>query len=448
MNKTLITTFLSILLLSPSLIAQDIDLSLSEAINRTLSGDTRVKSSQLSIQINEGKLKETQLERLPSFNLGASYTRLSHIRSTVSLGAASFDIDSNDNAYALKADLQYPIYTGFRIQEAINLAKEQVSNSALQLEVLQNAIRFETERAYWETLRAQKNVSMLKENLTLTKQNRNITQEKYKNGTVLKVDLLEARMRYDQAEMDLEAGITYEKKASINLADLINLTQTDGKFTEPLFSLTTDPYLIQMSQDLSLEELVNKALLNRPEIKSSNMAILMSETQKKIQEANLQPTVSFFGNYTYANPNSRVFLQSDPDFVGTWSLGVGINYDLGGLPSHMTAAKTSQTSINRAQVQRQQQENSIIKDVRNCYLSYTQLKKDLDHVKKMLGSAQENERVTKQRVASGTASDLDQLEASVLRLQREFAIVNKQIDLQIATADLLRATAIPMEIKP
>ena len=42
-------------------------------------------------------------------------------------------------------------------------------------------------------------------------------------------------------------------------------------------------------------------------------------------------------------------------------------------------------------------------------------------------------------VLNGTAADIDLLEDSVSRLKAEYTIVNRQIDLQIAAADLFRA---------
>jgi hypothetical protein len=60
----------------------------------------------------------------------------------------------------------------------------------------------------------------------------------------------------------------------------------------------------------------------------------------------------------------------------------------------------------------------------------------------MLDQAKENERVMQQRADAGTASANDLLGASLGRLRSEFTITNKQIDMQIAAADLCRAAAL------
>ena len=54
----------------------------------------------------------------------------------------------------------------------------------------------------------------------------------------------------------------------------------------------------------------------------------------------------------------------------------------------------------------------------------------------------ENERVARQRVQAGSANENDLLAAEIARLRSEFAVSNKQIDLQIAAADLCRAAAL------
>ena len=81
-------------------------------------------------------------------------------------------------------------------------------------------------------------------------------------------------------------------------------------------------------------------------------------------------------------------------------------------------------------------------DVRGCVLSLTRARADLELVRQMVAQAEENARVAAERFEAGTLNEVGNLGADLALLQAQFAVANKQIDVQIAAGDLLRATAI------
>jgi outer membrane protein TolC len=84
--------------------------------------------------------------------------------------------------------------------------------------------------------------------------------------------------------------------------------------------------------------------------------------------------------------------------------------------------------------------------VRTCVLNLTRARTELQLIKEMVAQAEENARVARQRYEAGTLNELGKLSEDLALLRAQFAVSNKQIDVQIAAADLLRATA--MESPP
>jgi outer membrane protein TolC len=162
-----------------------------------------------------------------------------------------------------------------------------------------------------------------------------------------------------------------------------------------------------------------------------------------LADAPLYPTLTLSGGYTYEDPNSRVYFQSDPwQFTGTWTLSAVLSYDLGGLPASL-AERDAQAAAGRSTAaDDRRQRESVALDLRTCLDSFLRARKDRELVSGMIGEAKENERVTEQRVAAGTASELDLLTARLARIRVEFSVDNKLIDEQIAAADLERAAAL------
>ena len=114
----------------------------------------------------------------------------------------------------------------------------------------------------------------------------------------------------------------------------------------------------------------------------------------------------------------------------------------GDFPPTLASREAQVDGVKKSQADAQRQREIVVSDVRNCLVMYRQISHDLPLVTKMLAQAKENERVTEQRLQAGTASDADLRTTRLALLRSEFAIANREIDLQIAAADLCRAAAL------
>jgi len=433
--------------------AQDKILSIEDAVQLTLSSDPRMQSAHWDYLSSLGKLEEARLRQLPSLSVSAGYTRLSDLQSKISLGPVNMVIDSLDNSFSFAANMQYPVFAGFRVRESIKLAAIQSSGKEISLDMMKSAIEFETRRAYWEAVRSIYNVGMLQENLSLMENNLNIVKQQLAQGTAINADLLSSQMRRDQADIDLGNAKTIQQKAFLNLASLVSDSEDSASLKDPvsIYNLGTKPDAVPemaapsqpLSGTIDTDALINSALLHRPEIKAAALSVLAAEHGKRLAEAPLYPTFNLAGNYTYSDPNQRVYFQSDPKtFTGTWSIGASLSWDVGGIPANVSEVKAQDNGIQKSLSDSSRQKDLILLDVRNSILSYEQTRRDSGLVTLMLDQAKENERVTKERYNAGTASANDLLGASLARLRSEFTITNKQIDLQIAASDLCRAAAL------
>ena len=433
--------------------AQGKSISVDEAVKLSLASDARAESSNWDWLASTAKAEEAKRRQLPALSLSAGYTRLSDLTSTMSFGSYEIPVKSLDNVYTFAANMQYPVFAGFRLQEAVNLAELQSHEKKIGADLIKRAIAFETQRAYWEAVRSELNVRLLQENLGLMKSDRDVTKEQFAQGTAMNADLLSAEMRCDQAEMDLENAQTAQRRVYTNLALLVSggadsaLPADAASFfsfsSKPEGPTAIDSVIPPTEGAIDETALVAKALERRPETRAADLSVSIAESNRKLSEAPLYPTLNLTGNYTYADPNQRVAFQTDPNtFTGTWSLGVSLSYDLGGLPANISARQAQIEGVKKSIADGKRQREVIILDVRNCTLAYEQIRKDVAHVSRMIEPAMENERVARQRVQAGSANENDLLAAEIARLRSEFAVSNKQIDLQIAAADLCRAAAL------
>ena len=184
-------------IISYAIIPQQQVLKVDDAVRMALATDGRIEGSLAELAASHARLEEERRRHMyPSLSVSANYTRLSHTESSIDFGGTAVSFGSNDNIYTMAADLAYPVFSGFRAREALKLARLQQQSDEIYTAVLRSTVAFEARRAYWEVLRGVQNNEMLRENLEITRRNLAITSRKFAEGTVLKADLLEARMRF------------------------------------------------------------------------------------------------------------------------------------------------------------------------------------------------------------------------------------------------------------
>jgi len=110
--------------------------------------------------------------------------------------------------------------------------------------------------------------------------------------------------------------------------------------------------------------------------------------------------------------------------------------------TNLAAVKAQEQALKKTQADGDKQRNTVTLDVRTCIISLEQARRDVALTQGAVDQATEDVRVAQQRLASGTANDLDVLTAQFNVLRANFAVTNREIDAQIASADLARATAL------
>ncbi len=434
------------------LAAQGRVLSLEQAVADALANDPGIRSANWDWLAAQAKADAASFKLFPSLTLSAGYQHLSDLPSSSmevdnpsGPGTISFSIPpSLTNIFTFSVNLQYPVFAGFRIRESAAIASLQADGKQLTLEMVKRSLVFEVRRAYWECVRAGANVETLKKNLELLQTNRELVDKQASLGTATKADVLTADMRVKQAEIDLGDAVSRQKRAYLTLLTLIGENNTAADITGSL-TLSTGADREKgpsFNENLDENDLIAAALKQRPETRASLISMETGEHSLRLAQASLYPTVMLTGNYILADPNQRMAFQTDPWlFTGTWSLGVVISYDLGGLPSTLADTRAGSNTLDKIRADAQKQRNNVVLDVRTCILNFKRARADLSLVKGMVDQAEENLRVTQERHKAGSANNLDLLRAQLALLRANFAVTNNEIDVKIAAADLARAVA-------
>ena len=428
------TYFILFFLLIIPLSAQEI-LTLEKSIQLGIENNKLLKISGAKVIESEAKLDEVSSFMLPKISLSASYARLSDVPPfEVNIPIMPTPIKIQDailNNYSVKASLQQPLFTGFRLSSAKSAAS--LNNKAVSelYEAELNNTSLNISAAFWNAFRAEKMVELASKSVERTQILLRDTKNFLDNGLVnksdyLKIDVLSSNSKL--AELEAKNGLkiaraVLNKEIGLDLTQQIKISAEipDVKFSE-----------------YNLENLIDEGLSQRAEIKSYSHRLEASDENITMANSGWYPNIALFGNYSYSNPNQRIMPLEDK-FYDTWDVGVALNWNIWDWGE--TSAKAEQ-----AEQQKVQTENALqnIKDnIRlEIYSAYLNLQKEYDKVqlnKLTLEQAEENLKISCNLYNVQMASSNDLVDAETTLLKAETDLISAKIDFELAKIKMNKA---------
>jgi len=442
-------------------------LTVDQAVVSGLAADPGVSSAALDARAAKYREADARLRILPSLALSAGYTQLS-VEPLPSLSGVTLPPSVDQYLYEnsglvdsllqelaaptsekdVRVDLQYPVFAGFRVREAAEMAKYQALGKAAAAELARHALAFEIRRAYWEAVRAQSNVGALRKALQLESVMKEEVAGLSSQGMASDADRLGEDARFDQATLALDDSLAGEDLAFLMLASLVG--DADSRSSAAVeYSLVSVPGASPPPSGLSgsdlsdagLAALVEKALANRPETRAAAMALDAAAAAGIVAKADLYPSLSVVGSVSYADPDPRIFPVEDI-FNLSWSIGARIRYDIGAVPGALERGKAAAADLEKARADLERQRNAIALDLRRCALALKRARNSLGLTRAMVGQTEEARRVAEAKFENGLAKRSEVLQSEMTLLRANVAVENKLIDVEIAQADILRAGAL------
>ena len=428
------TYFILFLLLLIPLSAQQV-LTLEKSIQMGLENNKQLKISGAKVLESEAKASEVGSYLLPKVSLSASYTRLSDVPPfEVNIPIAPAPIKIQDallNNYSLKASVQQPLFTGFRLSSAKKAAdlNNKATSELYEAELNNTSLNIST--AFWNAFRAEKMVELASKSIERTKILLRDTKNFLDNGLVTKADYLKMDVLFSNsklAELEAKNGLKLAE-AALNKEIGLDLTE-DVKISASVPVVDFSEY--------NLDNLIEEGISQRAEIKSYTMRLDASDANITMANSGWYPNIALFGDYVYSNPNQRIMPQEDK-FYDTWDVGVALNWNIWDWGE--TSAKAEQALQQKVQV-----ENALqnIKDniKLEIYSAYLNLHKEYDKVqlnKLTLEQAQASLDIIRNQYNVQMASSNDLVDAETTFLKAETNLISAQIDFELAKIKLNKA---------
>ena len=359
MKKRLVV--LSMLMLTLTISAQK-KWTMQECIDYAMANNITLQKSKLQKQSATEDLKGSKAALLPTLNASTNQSvgyqpwKDSGV-STVTNGMVNTKVDKTyyNGSYAVNA--QWTVWNGNRNTNTIKLNKITEDEAELQSKETANSIQERIAQLYTQILYLDENVKVNEQMLETAKKNEERGQEMVNVGKMSKADLAQLSAQRATDEYNIVETRSQLLNYKLQLKQLLEITD-ETEFDVAIPEITDTMVLKEVP---TLQGVYEQALLNRPEIERSKLAIKSSDVNLSVAKAGWLPTVSMTGSFG-TSTNS---LSSNG-----WGKQMKTNFDaMAGVSVSVPIfdGRSTKTSVNKAKIQQLSAQFDLLDQQKTLY---------------------------------------------------------------------------------
>ncbi len=321
--------------------------------------------------------------------------------------------------------LVMPAYYG------ISAADEGAAASAHAVEAARSELLFGVAQAYYGAVASQRLIELAKKQLDAAEKQERLAKARFDAGQVPKIAFLRAGVDRARAEQDVRRAENGHAAAKLALAALAGI---DGPFQVVAPPPQAEPAGAE-------EALVEAALAERPDLAAARAAAAAADDAVDAEWWKLAPTLAASAEYRASNVegftgDKTMWLVQVAAVITLYDGGRYADLDLA--RARLAEAEASRSALARR----------VVQEVKTARLELSSARANLLKAREQAKLAEENAALVDAQVASGLATYLDAVDASAARFAAGVAAVSEELNVEIATLKLAKATGRLFEAGP
>ncbi len=413
MKKLFITA--TALVLSMGAYAQQLQLTLDEAVAIALDDNPTIIVADMEIERYDYVLAETKGMYLPSLSVD-SYYNYSIVAQQMS---KSMQISANGTStVSAAANLSVPLYAP-AISRTLTLNKTQMAAAVESARGSKIDLVAEVKKAFYNILLAEQSLVVLEESSAISKKNVDDTQIMFNNGLTAEYDLLTAQVQYSNLQPTI-----VQTRSSVEIAKLLlkmYLSLPENTEIELSGSLDDMRDVVFNGADGLSTDLSQNSELIALELQSQLLA-----DQLKLTNSARLPTLAAYGSLTYYGTESAVidyssFTANGTEYYGQVPISVGVSLSIpifSGL-TNVNKAKQIKNQMKQLEIQRMYAEQGKIVEVKSAINNLFTAREKMFSEEATVEQAAKAYRISKTRYDAGVGTMLELNSAQLSQTQSE-----------------------------
>ncbi|MBI4723163.1 MAG: TolC family protein [Candidatus Stahlbacteria bacterium] len=430
--------------------------TLDEAISIASEHNEKLLMTRETVNSARAGIMEARANFLPQINAQGSYTRLAEVPAMdfaspkygmvqvpvfgtmgdtigftvvpgiVGVDTMEFQMGGHENC-VIRASLQQPLFTWGKLLNGYQISK-------LNLDVQEENYRKESNELVFNVTQSFYSILVLKEFVKLTEdaykqmeRHLEVVEKRYDAGLASKFDLLRTRVQ-----------LTNMKPQILKSKNGLTLVANGFKI---LLGLPQDT-LVELKGELSLgehmdsplQECIDYAKVNRPEIKTLYLSQQMAGKALQIaRRANL-PNLAFIANYDYKKP-----IYFNNEWGTDWNVTLALQMPIFNGFKNIGEIRSANCRVLELEHGIKLLEDAIEMEVRAVFLQLDEAKGLLESQSNNIVQAEEALRIVEERYKEGLATSLEVMDMQIALISAKTNQLQSVSDYLIAKARLAKA---------
>ena len=409
-------------------------LELEEAVSLAITHSKSIQLDSFNLQIADSKILQNTQSKLPQVGLNLSYVRISDnitpFRVNFPTGEVTLNPQILNQSYN-SLNVRQLLWAGGKVKYANDLLNLDKKAVYFDLQKNKNEVAFTITTLWYNLFTVKQSKKLLLANIELLNNQKKDAENFVNQGVILGNDLLKIELAITNLASNLSDVSTTENLLKYNLGVLTGLdTKTEIDVSDNL------PNTEQGNDNLN--QYLEKAFQNRPELKGLLLRKEQANIGSKIAQSNFLPTLAAAGTVNYDMPNQRVF-PNVASLTSTWNVGISLNWNLMDLYTNKEKVKESNLSYLKMNSVIEQAKEGIELEVNSDYNNYLQAKQKIELAQKSVEQATENFRVEQNKFQTNTTTSTEFLTANTLLLQAKINLTTAIANSGLAYRKLLKS---------
>ncbi len=392
-------------------------LSLDDALRLALQNNGLARAALAETDAADARLAAARANLYPSIDLSSSTTR-----TRIEGGGAIADTTQRQNGFGLEWLLLDNGQRELRIRQSSRTAEATRQSTRDTL----RRVLFQTARAYYEVLRRKELLQVADTAVRRAETLLEVAKAQAEVGAAPQKDVLQA-----------EADLANARVQQIQARNALRLAETDLKrligweAQKPLPALTAPDAPPSPDPALSVEQLWQRARLQRPDLRDAEL---------RLQISRLGLDAARLNSLLRLQISARGFREYEPNSRTQGSLSIVASYPLfdGGLTR--ANLREAEASLQSAQFRLQQAERDAYAEVESALLSLREASERLEASKIAVAAAQRNFDAAQESLREGVGTIVEVLTAQLALITAETNLVQATYDAAVAELQLRVAT--------
>lgn len=400
-------------------------LSLDDALRLALQNNGLARAALAEADAADARLAAARANLYPSIDLSSSTTR-----TRIEGGGAIADTTQRQNGFGLEWLLLDNGQRELRIRQSSRTAEATRQSTRDTL----RRVLFQTARAYYEVLRRKELLQVADTAVRRAETLLEVAKAQAEVGAAPQKDVLQA-----------EADLANARVQQIQARNALRLAETDLKrligwdAQKPLPALTAPDAPPSPDPALSVEQLWQRARLQRPDLRDAEL---------RLQISRLGLDAARLNSLLRLQISARGFREYEPNSRTQGSLSIVASYPLfdGGLTR--ANLREAEASLQSAQFRLQQAERDAYAEVESALLSIREAFERLEASKIAVAAAQRNFDAAQESLREGVGTIVEVLTAQLALITAETNLVQATYDAAVAELQLRLATGERLPAEP